>query len=161
MTNKTCAFDIKKRNFIQVSIEFLRAGRYYGHFSEVNIEFILLRDWLLKEENPDHGILAQLYIELGDYRAALRHVNKSHEDLGINFGNTYATCMSNCYELKTWCYIKLKNKPMAKKALHQLKKFKTVNDPILLKSIQHFESLIKNMPNNKTDTKKNENIHKK
>jgi hypothetical protein len=81
------------------------------------------------ELNPNllnnHIGFAKLCLMEKNYKKSLFHIKKYQHEITSKVGNYAETIMMRCYTIKVQCYIGLKNKKMAKKALKFfLSKFK-------------------------------------
>merc|ERR1712034_232364 len=88
-----------------------------------------------------------------NYEEALRNLQIYQETVSSGKGNV--DTISQCYVIKVECYIELGNKPMAKKVLHKLKRFRKI--PGVNKTIIIFEKVIKKMSNTNSTTQVEEN----
>ena len=94
-----------------------------------------------------------------NYEEAIRNVQIYQEAKSSRTGNV--NMISKCYAIKVACYINLGNKPMAKKVLHKLKRFRKIrgtNQKIVLltNKIQKMSIL-----NSTTEAEENQKVRTK
>jgi len=145
IVNKLCAYGYHDDcNFLQGALEFLQFCKSHVSFpvfENISEEATILRE-ILKQQILDRDaencrvrrshIVANLCMLEENYEDALINIERYHEYISTSFGNNRLGSMANIYCIKTTCYIKLGNKPMAKKALTKLNRlkhnFETIND---------------------------------
>jgi len=182
--NKTCAFG-QKEDFLFGAFEFLQicenltlcennkkiqeiAFVREKHYIIQEITFIreiILNSGKLKSPAQYHYYIARsCYLEQ-NYRGALHNIGLYQEDTTASLGNV-CTPVSNCYLLKSECYIGLGNKSMAKQALKKLKRFK--NKCNIDEDIKRLRKKINKMPNDEKNLifssqhqKENQNVRTK
>jgi hypothetical protein len=124
--NKTCVRG-EKNIFLSTALGFFYTFQNTPFFEELNDEISTVRE--IVESNTslmnDNFIFAKLCLMEKNYKKSLFHIKKYQHEITSKVGNYAETIMMRCYTIKVQCYIGLKNKKMAKKALKFfLSKFK-------------------------------------
>jgi len=153
--NKTCA-NRGLPNFIEASADFLVFCKNQNFSVDTTQECIFLRKTIESYESSvgDYSMtMGRICILEKNYEEALRNVQIYQEIVTSGTGNV--DMISNCYSMKVQCYIRLGNKPMAKKVLHKLKRFRKI--PGVDKNIIGLENKLKKMSNTNSTAQVEEN----
>jgi len=153
--NKTCT-NRGLIHFIEASADFLVFCKDQNFSVNTTQECIFLRKTIESYDSSvgDYSLtMGRICILENNYEEAIRNVQIYQECTSSGKGNV--DMISQCYVIKVECYIELGNKPMAKKVLHKLKRFRKL--PRVDEYIVAFENKIKKMSISNSTTQVEEN----
>lgn len=149
IVNKTCADQVKTREFVQNAFILLHQNQetnFKFFDGTIQQEIFILRKIMETDDSvySDYSRAELCFIEK-NYQRALSYVDRYQEKLTSFSGNMIEICMTNCYSLKAECYIQLGHKILAKKVLKKLKRFKANSN-----KIEELRLKIREMPDDVT-----------